>query len=167
MRAARSGAPEPPVALARAAVVAGVAAGLGTGWAIQQSQWWRSTAPKPIARTPPPPVAPPSVATVSPPVTTLPEAAAPPALAAGKPQSVAPPAEPAPAPFPAVLGTIFYSPDRKFAIVNDRIVGPGDEVNGARVVDITPTTVVLRDEKGRLRSLTLGADASRQRPSGR
>jgi hypothetical protein len=56
-----------------------------------------------------------------------------------------------------VLGTILYSPDRKYAIINDRIVGPGDEVNGARVVDITPTTVLLRDEKGRLRSLTLGA----------
>ena len=29
------------------------------------------------------------------------------------------------------LGTILYSPDRKLAIVNGRIVGPGDEVNGA------------------------------------
>ncbi len=38
------------VALARAAVVAGVAAGLGTGWAIEQSQWWQSTASEPIAR---------------------------------------------------------------------------------------------------------------------
>ena len=46
--------------------------------------------------------------------------------------------------------------DRKFAIVNGRIVGPGDEVNGARIVDITPTTVLLRDAQGRLRSLSLG-----------
>jgi len=264
------------VALARVAVVAGVAAGLGTGWAIEQSQWWQSTAPKPIARTSPPPVArpapssparasaaprretppaaaprplstPPLVAAVSPPVATAPQAPLPPAVAAGKPPapqtprtstssagSVAaappkapvppppavrvpaappaaapakpapivparptpaaparptpvapsrpilaaparpaseapatavtrvaptrqPPAEPPPVPFPAVLGTILYSPDRKYAIINDRIVGPGDEVNGARVVDITPTTVLLRDEKGRLRSLTLGA----------
>jgi hypothetical protein len=39
--------------------------------------------------------------------------------------------------------------------VNGRIVGPGDEVNGAKVVDITPTTVLLRDAQGRLRSLTV------------
>ena len=60
-------------------------------------------------------------------------------------------------PFDAVLGTILYSPDRKLAIVNGRIVGPGDAVNGARIVDITPGTVLLRDAQGRLRSLTLGA----------
>jgi hypothetical protein len=58
--------------------------------------------------------------------------------------------------FDAVLGTILYSPDRKLAIVNGRIVGPGDEVNGARIVDITPTAVLLRDAQGRLRNLTLG-----------
>jgi hypothetical protein len=49
-----------------------------------------------------------------------------------------------------------YSPDRKLAIVNGRIVAPGDAVDGARVVDITPTMVLLRDAQGRLRSLTLG-----------
>ena len=38
------------VAVARAAVVAGVAAGLGTGWAIQQSAWWQATTPQPVAR---------------------------------------------------------------------------------------------------------------------
>ena len=38
------------VALAKAAVVAGIAAGLGTGWAIEQSQWWQTKAPEPIAR---------------------------------------------------------------------------------------------------------------------
>ena len=59
-------------------------------------------------------------------------------------------------PFDAVLGTILYSPDRKLAIVNGRIVGPGDAVNGARIVDITAGTVLLRDAQGRLRSLTLG-----------
>ena len=47
-------------------------------------------------------------------------------------------AEELPVPFDAVLGTILYSPDRKLAIVNGRIVGPGDVVNGARIVDITP-----------------------------
>jgi hypothetical protein len=62
-----------------------------------------------------------------------------------------------------VLGTILYSPDRKLAIVNGRIVGVGDDVNGARIIDITAAMVLLRDGKGRLRSLTLtgGAPASR------
>ena len=39
--------------------------------------------------------------------------------------------EPPPTPFDAVLGTILFSPDRKLAIVNGRIVGIGDDVNGA------------------------------------
>ena len=59
-------------------------------------------------------------------------------------------------PFDAVLGTILYSSDRKLAIVNGRIVGLGDVVNGARIVDISAGTVLLRDAQGRLRSLTLG-----------
>jgi len=58
-------------------------------------------------------------------------------------------------PFDAVLGTILYSPDRKLAIVDGRIVGPADEVRGARVVDITPSAVMLRDAQGRLRRLAL------------
>jgi hypothetical protein len=49
-----------------------------------------------------------------------------------------------------------YSPDRKLAIVDGRIVGIGDEVKGALIVDITPGTVLLRDAQGRPRSLTLG-----------
>ena len=59
--------------------------------------------------------------------------------------------------FDAALGTILYSPDRKLAIVDGRIVGIGDEVRGAQIVDITPTAVMLRDAKGRLRRLALGA----------
>ena len=59
--------------------------------------------------------------------------------------------------FDAALGTILYSPDRKLAIVDGRIVGIGDEVRGAQVVDITPTAVMLRDAQGRLRRLALGA----------
>ncbi len=59
--------------------------------------------------------------------------------------------------FDAALGTILYSPDRKLAIVDGRIVGVGDEVRGARIVDITPTAVMLRDGQGRLRRLALGA----------
>jgi hypothetical protein len=78
-----------------------------------------------------------------------------PATAAVPPVVRRPPESP-PVPLDAVLGTILYSPDRRFAIVNGRIVGPGDEVNGARIVDITPMEVLLRDAQGRLRSLTLG-----------
>jgi hypothetical protein len=63
---------------------------------------------------------------------------------------------PAPLPLDAMLGTILYSPDRKLAIVDGRIVGIGDEVKGALIVDITPDTVFLRDAQGRSRSLTLG-----------
>jgi len=60
-------------------------------------------------------------------------------------------------PFDAVLGTILYAPERKLAIVDGRIVQTGDEINGARVVEITPTTVLLRDVRGRLRQLGLAA----------
>jgi hypothetical protein len=51
---------------------------------------------------------------------------------------------------------ILYSPERKLAIVDGRIVGIGDEVKGAVIVDITQSTVLLRDGQGRSRSLTLG-----------
>jgi len=65
--------------------------------------------------------------------------------------------EPAPLPFDAVLGTILYSPERKLAIIDGRIVQPDDDVRGARIVDITPTAVLLRDAGGRLRRLSLGS----------
>jgi hypothetical protein len=63
---------------------------------------------------------------------------------------------PPPIPFDATLGTILYSAERKLAIVNGRIVGIGDDVNGARIVDITATSVLLRDARNRMRILTLG-----------
>ena len=62
-------------------------------------------------------------------------------------------------PFDAALGTILYAPDRKLAIIDGRIVQVGDLVRGARVIDITPTGVLLRDEQGRPRQLTLGASS--------
>ena len=70
----------------------------------------------------------------------------------------APPAETA-LPFDAVLGTILYSPDRKLAIIDGRIVGPGDEIRGARIIDITSATVTLRDGQGRLRKLIMDSKA--------
>ena len=71
-------------------------------------------------------------------------------------------ARPAPPPevalaFEAVIGTILYSPDRKLAIIDGHIVGPGDEVRGARIIDITPGAVILRDGQGRLRRLTMSS----------
>src|SRR5262249_10570566 len=59
--------------------------------------------------------------------------------------------------FEASLGTILYAPDRKLAIVDGRIVGVGDEIRGARVTEITPDAVMLRDAQGRLRRLALAA----------
>ena len=76
----------------------------------------------------------------------------PPPRAAGRQQTASQP----PLPLDAVLGTILYSPERKLAIVDGRIVSVGDEVKGAIIVDITPNTVLLRDGQGRMRSLTLG-----------
>jgi hypothetical protein len=73
------------------------------------------------------------------------------------PRGVRPKSEPAPLPFDVVLGAILYSPDRKLAIIDGRIVQPDDDVRGARVIDITPTAVLLRDAGGRLRRLTLGS----------
>jgi hypothetical protein len=55
------------------------------------------------------------------------------------------------------VGSILYAPDRRLAIVDGRIVSAGDEVHGARVVDILPGAVLLRDAQGRLRRLALGA----------
>jgi hypothetical protein len=59
--------------------------------------------------------------------------------------------------FDAVLGTILYSSERRLAIVDGHIVGPGDDVRGARVVEIEPMSVLLRETSGRLRRLTLAA----------
>jgi hypothetical protein len=61
----------------------------------------------------------------------------------------------APAPFDASLGTILYGSDRRLAIVDGRIVQIGDDVRGARVIDIMPDAVLFRDVQGRLRKLTL------------
>src|SRR4051812_2187952 len=71
----------------------------------------------------------------------------------------APPAEGAPLPFDAALRTILFSPERQLAIVDGRIVGVGDEVRGARVVEITAAAVMLRDGQGRLRRLTFETGA--------
>jgi len=136
----------------------------------------RSTAPPPIA--PPPSAAPPRavpptrteppaiLASPPPPLRSEPRGATAVNRPAATPRAIdTPPATarqrstPAEVPlsFDASLGTILYSPDRKLAIVDGRIVGVGDEIRGARIVDITATAVMLRDGQGRLRRLALGA----------
>ena len=60
-----------------------------------------------------------------------------------------------PIPFQGTLGTILYGADRKLAIVDGRIVQVGDDVGGAKVVEITPNSVLFRDRKGQLRRLGL------------
>jgi hypothetical protein len=45
--------------------------------------------------------------------------------------------------FDASLGTILYGPERRLAIVDGRIVGEGDEVRGAQVVEIIQNAVLL------------------------
>jgi hypothetical protein len=82
---------------------------------------------------------------------------APPTPAARRPATpVHPrPVNDTPLPIEATLGTILYSADRQLAIVDGRIVQVGDDVRGARVIDITPDAVLFRDVQGRLRRLTL------------
>ena len=81
-----------------------------------------------------------------------------PPVAAARTPAAAPrprPVNDAPLPFDGSLGTILYGADRKLAIVDGRIVQVGDDIRGARVVDITPDAVLFRDVQGRLRKLSL------------
>jgi hypothetical protein len=163
--------------LARAAVVAGAAAGVGGSWWVVERM---SSGPAPASRSAAngqqvalPVVAGPPVQAEAPVVMPpLPEArpavdAPPPVLVEGAPVAAKPTPSPARArpaappevalPFDAELGTILFSDDRKLAIIDNRIVEVGDEVRGARVVEITARGVMLRDDQGRLRRLTLDA----------
>ena len=63
-------------------------------------------------------------------------------------------------PFEAVLTSILFSPDRQLAIVDGRVVGRGDDVRGAIVIDISPTMVLLRDPQGKLRRLSSSSSGS-------
>ena len=63
-------------------------------------------------------------------------------------------------PFEAVLTSILFSPDRQLAIVDGRVVGRGDDVRGAIVIDVSPTMVLLRDSQGRLRRLSSSSSGS-------
>jgi hypothetical protein len=222
-------------ALSRAAVVAGVAAGLGSGWSIARSDSWSVAAASP-ARTRPAPVrtavdalefsAPPSRPSEASPAATSgtvlareeptplaapdpPPIRQEPAVARFEPppideirervlapaptpihpepppirheppgalRSVArevtprrvqlsapqqppkPQVRPAsdPLPFDAALSSILFSADRQLAIIDGRVVGRGDAVRDATVVEISAGVVLLRDSQGRLRRLSTG-----------
>jgi hypothetical protein len=79
-----------------------------------------------------------------------PRAAASPA--AGSP----PPARPAVLPFAGTLQSILYGPERRLAVIDGRILQPGDEIRGARIVEISPTAVLVRDGSGRQAELHVG-----------
>jgi hypothetical protein len=70
----------------------------------------------------------------------------------------APPPPEVALPFDATLGTILYSSERQLAIIDGRIVGIGDQVRDARVVEITSDSVLLRDSHQRLRRLTASSN---------
>lgn len=161
--------------LARVAVMAGVAAGLAGAWSIERS-WMPSLIQTPIVRSmsrplparpwpaPTRPTPRPAVPVAQP---KLAEAIERPVRSGAthgkaplerKPRVMRAAARlpgAAPAPFDAALGTILYAPNRQLAIIDGRIVQSGDDVKGARVVDITPTRVLLRDAGGQPRQLLL------------
>jgi hypothetical protein len=106
--------------------------------------------PSAIARTPPPAIrSEPPVIRQEPVVVREPQAARPAVGTGARPR----PEEPA-LPFEATLTGILFSPDRQLAIIDGRVVGRGDDVRGAIVVDVTATAVLLRDSQGRLRRLS-------------
>ena len=217
-------------ALSRAAVVAGVAAGLGSGWSIARIDSLAVAAAAPastrsapvraavdaLARsaspslpseasptatagtllakeepTPPAPppirqepgvarfdppsideirqrvLAPPPINPEPPPIRQEPSAAvrrvapkvAPRRVQLSAPQQPPPPLRrPAsdPLPFDAAVSSILFSPDRQLAIIDGRVVGRGDMVRDATVVEISAGVVLLRDSQGRLRRLSTG-----------
>jgi hypothetical protein len=54
------------------------------------------------------------------------------------------------------LDSILFGPERRLAVIDGRIVEPGDVVEGTRVVEIATTSVTVRDRSGRLQRLLLG-----------
>jgi hypothetical protein len=54
-----------------------------------------------------------------------------------------------------VVGSILYSPQRRLAIVNGRIVGVGDRIGSVTVVGIGPREVIVQSADGTTRTLEL------------
>ncbi len=68
----------------------------------------------------------------------------------------------APAPAPArepdpVVASILYSTGRRLAVIDGRIVRPGERAGGGRVLDILPKAVVLELPDGDRRTVELQA----------
>jgi hypothetical protein len=59
-------------------------------------------------------------------------------------------------PFPVPVSSIMWSADRQFAVVEGRILGVGDSIRGARIVEIRADALIVRDASGRLRRAGLG-----------
>jgi len=172
--------------LSRAAVTAGMVVGLTLGWSIQgQVNADPAPAARPVRAKSAIPLALPSsglpamsaAATLSSPPPTLtpfetevsePEPPARPIFRVMKEPPAAPRTEPttaarrpvAPTALPdATVESILYSPDRRLAIVDGRIMTIGDAVDGFRIVDITPTSVVVADGRGGVLQLAAGRRA--------
>jgi hypothetical protein len=130
-----------------------------------------------VARFEPPPIdeirervlapAPAPIHPEPPPIRHEPPAAVPRVVREAMPRRVqlsAPPQPPRPQPrpasdalpFDAALSSILFSADRQLAIIDGRVVGRGDAVRDATVVEISAGVVLLRDSQGRLRRLSTG-----------
>lgn len=48
------------------------------------------------------------------------------------------------------VSAIFISGDQKSAVVNGKIVKEGDDLLGAKITSITPTMIVLENERGKM-----------------
>ena len=166
--------------LTRAAVVAGVATGVTLAWRLQRLELFQTASPAPatlklpaahsaphaerpaVVASAEPAIVRPSAPLATPPeplrLSAVPEPPpAPRAAVLPRPVSTARrlPEEETSLPFDGELGTILYGPERKLAIVDGRIVQVGDDVRGARVIEILPDAVLFRDVQGRLRKLSL------------
>jgi hypothetical protein len=162
--------------LSRAAVAAGAAVGVSGSWWVAQrtdSRPGRRPVPSPMSVARPRVGAPSLAASEGATVDTGEQAPQPAALApldaAAPAAAMASPIPPEPLPlakttaredkaepFDAALTTILFSQDRRLAIIDDRVVGIGDRVRGATVMEITAAGVTLRDAQGREKQLLLG-----------
>ena len=83
---------------------------------------------------------------------------------APRPEDVTPAAAaPMAAPDP-VVGAIMFSPERRLAIVNGRITGVGDRLDGGIVADITRDAILVRDLEGDERRYALHGTNKRAVP---
>ena len=123
----------------------------GTGLGIEESEAAPAVPPQA------PPLEPATVSDGVPAAVTAggvvpPETAAP----AGQvpPMAVPETADPAPGP-PLVVQAILTARDRRLAVVDERVVGPGDTLGGYVVIEVQEDGVLLEDERGGTRRLPL------------